>query len=240
MSYRTADDCGARCLGATPMTPAWLARSAMLPHMGRRPSGSFGRNVMHQGTPSRAQLMLQPSSTGLGFSFRPPKWLRKAQPGKILAKAAIPLAVIGGALLIPGVGGAIVGAATGAVKGAGSLLKMGGSAIASSLKPVTNTVGTSVANTLQPLPAQVVTNLLTPTPPMGSPNPAIVPPQTFNPAPQVAYGPPMVSSGAGASSFAPAGPGGEAPAGAQPAGELPSWAIPAGIAAVALLVMSRR
>ncbi|HLB37469.1 MAG TPA: hypothetical protein VJL31_12935 [Gemmatimonadales bacterium] len=74
--------------------------------------------------------VLQQSTTlsGLGFSLKPPKWLRKAQPGKILKKAAIPLAVIGGALLIPGVGGALVGAATAAGRaaaGAGRLIGRG-------------------------------------------------------------------------------------------------------------------
>lgn len=39
--------------------------------------------------------------SGLGFSLKPPKWLRKMQPGKILKKAALPLA-IGAALFIPG------------------------------------------------------------------------------------------------------------------------------------------
>lgn len=70
---------------------------------------------------SRAALLPHPIHTtqtlnGLEFSLKPPKWLRKAQPGKILAKAAVPLA-IGAALLIPGVAPVVAGAAGAIFKG---------------------------------------------------------------------------------------------------------------------------
>lgn len=50
----------------------------------------------------------------LGFSLKPPKWLRKAKLGKIL----LPLAAAGVALLVPGVGGAVVGGLTAAARAA--------------------------------------------------------------------------------------------------------------------------
>jgi hypothetical protein len=40
--------------------------------------------------------------SGLGFSLKPPKWIRKMQPGKVLKKVAVPLAIVAGAVLIPG------------------------------------------------------------------------------------------------------------------------------------------
>lgn len=63
--------------------------------------------------------------TGLGFSLKPPKWLRKMQPGKILKKAIVPAAIIGGSLLIPGVGGVVAKGLTSAAKGAASLARLG-------------------------------------------------------------------------------------------------------------------
>jgi len=39
----------------------------------------------------------------LGFSLKPPKWIRKAQPGKFIKKHALAIGLIGGSLLIPGV-----------------------------------------------------------------------------------------------------------------------------------------
>lgn len=57
----------------------------------------------------------------LGFSLKPPKFIRKLQPGKLLKKAAIPLA-IGAAALIPGVAPAIATVGKGLVTGAAKLV----------------------------------------------------------------------------------------------------------------------
>jgi len=50
--------------------------------------------------------MVQQSTTlsGLGFSLKPPRWIRKAQPGIFIQKHALPLALVGSAFLIPGAG----------------------------------------------------------------------------------------------------------------------------------------
>jgi hypothetical protein len=61
---------------------------------------------------------LESELTGLGFSLKPPGWLRKWQPGKTLKKALVPAAIIGGSLLIPGVGGVVAKGLTVAAKGA--------------------------------------------------------------------------------------------------------------------------
>lgn len=69
-----------------------------------------------------------PSQSTLGdldFSLKPPKWLRKAQPGKILKKLAVPIAV-GAALLIPGVAPAVATVARGAF---GGVKAVGGAAL---------------------------------------------------------------------------------------------------------------
>lgn len=97
-------------LGATPIptrfgarrqrVPAGFARQASravaprreLRGSWRRVPGGYVWNA-HQAAATEEQL---------GFSLKPPSWLRKAQPGKILAKAAVPLAV-GASLFIPGV-----------------------------------------------------------------------------------------------------------------------------------------
>jgi hypothetical protein len=60
------------------------------------------------GVPCGRQVM---ASSAMGFSLKPPKWLRKA--GTAVAKVALPIAAVGGALLLPGVGSGIVAAASG-------------------------------------------------------------------------------------------------------------------------------
>jgi hypothetical protein len=162
---------------------------------------------------------------GLGFSLRPPKWLRKAQPGRILKKAAIPLAIIGGTLLIPGVGGAVVGGLTAAGKA------VGGFAARSfkSIRRVGSTVNTTV-NTIMPAPS--VSTYSTPAPMISTlpgPAPSV---STFSmPAPVPTEG----------GSFMPAQPvASDQATGSSAPSELPGWVIPAGIAAVALVFMSGR
>jgi len=63
----------------------------------------------------------------LGFSLKPPRWLRKAQPGKILKKVAIPAAIVG-AMFIPGVAPLALKAGAGLLKGGAGLLRGGFSA----------------------------------------------------------------------------------------------------------------
>lgn len=66
----------------------------------------------------------------VGFSLKPPKWIRKAQPGKILKKIAVPLAIGAGTLLVPGAGTlaakGIVGAAKLALGAGKGIVKAGG------------------------------------------------------------------------------------------------------------------
>ena len=68
----------------------------------------------------------------LSFSFKRPRWLRKAQPGKILKKYALPIGLVAGSLFIPGVaplaGKVIMGGAKFAGRGilrTGRLLRRG-------------------------------------------------------------------------------------------------------------------
>jgi hypothetical protein len=74
------------------------------------------------------QYVLGGYDDGLGLSLRPPKWVRKIQPGKILKKVAIPLA-IGGALFIPGVAPLALKAGAGLLKGGIGIVKAGGGLI---------------------------------------------------------------------------------------------------------------
>lgn len=72
----------------------------------------------------------RPEYTGLGFSLKPPRFIRKLQPGKILKKIAVPLAIGAAIVAIPGVAPAIGRgiAAAGRVVGIGkakSLLPVG-------------------------------------------------------------------------------------------------------------------
>ena len=83
---------------------------------------------------------------GLGFSLKPPKWLRKAQPGKILAKVAVPAAAITAAALIPGVAPLALTVAKGALVKGGKLF---GSAA--------RAAGGVVRNVLAPPPAPAPT-----------------------------------------------------------------------------------
>jgi hypothetical protein len=76
---------------------------------------------------------------GLGFSLKPPKWLRKAQPGKILKKIALPIAAVGATLLIPGAAplvGAALKTAVKAVPAGIRLIGKGTSKLATALAPV--------------------------------------------------------------------------------------------------------
>jgi hypothetical protein len=106
------------------------------------------------------------SDTGetLGFSLKPPKWLRKMQPGKILAKAAPVLGIIAGAILIPGVGGVLAKGLTTAgglaVKGlkaaGGGAVSVVKSAVAPGNPSPLPTISTSLPMVASPTVAPVV------------------------------------------------------------------------------------
>lgn len=99
---------------------------------------------------------------GLGFSLKPPKWLRKLQPGKVLKKA-LPFAAGAAALFIPGVGPAIAGAASGllsAGRAAAPLILRGGKALVAAGRAVAPAIGMSATGNIGqrgilPLPGQI-------------------------------------------------------------------------------------
>lgn len=116
-------------------------------------------------------------TAALGFSLKPPKWLRKMKPGKVL----VPLAAVAGTLLIPGVGGLLVGGITAAAKAIGA----GAAAAAGAATPAIQSLAPLVA-------PQVIPSLVSPPawPPMQPP-----PPPTFTtpqppPPPSIPAGPP--------------------------------------------------
>lgn len=84
---------------------------------------------------------------GLGFSLKPPKWLRKMQPGKVLKKLAVPLAIGAGALLIPGVAPAAAGLIRGAAGAAGSAARLiGGKLVAPAIKQASGLIRGAMTN----------------------------------------------------------------------------------------------
>lgn len=113
----------------------------------------------------------------LGFSLKPPKWLRKMQPGKFL----LPAAAVVGTLLIPGVGGAVAGAAGAAAKGIASASSGFARVITGAIKSAPGAIQTlsTAAGTMSPagpmttLPS-IATNLTATTSPM-TPAPSVPP-----------------------------------------------------------------
>lgn len=176
----------------------------------------------------------------LGFSLKPPKWLRKMQPGKVLLKAAPVIAGVGAALLIPGVapaGAALFKGAGGlALRGAGALVRGGAAA------------GRGVFGLLRPV-AKTAAGILAPA---GGGTPGIVPEGTapIPMLPQAAPSTPITYAGQpDFSSFMPSGGGGggfAAPAAAssdQAAAPAPSSNMPlilGGLGAVALIMFATR
>lgn len=114
---------------------------------------------------------LGPTLEGLGFSLKPPKWLRKAQPGKLLKKAAPPLA-IGASLFVPGVAPAVAAVGKGifgAAKAVGGGLfgklfaaKAAKAAASAVLPAVTDAATTVATDTLTAAGQAVVTEALAP------------------------------------------------------------------------------
>jgi hypothetical protein len=218
MSYHVVDDNGrtlgcSNTLGALPTRPAWGAppRTRVLPR---------GRQVMETG-----------SSYGLGFSLKPPKWVRKAQPGKILKKIALPAAAVGAALLIPGVGGAIVGGISAAARASGSVLSKLVSVVRKVPSPVP-ALRAAPAILNSPV-AQTISTALSPASVMPASSPSMPTPISMSP---MTDAPQQYAS----SSFAPAQASASDQAAGTSSGEMPPWLIPAGIAAAALVLMSNR
>jgi hypothetical protein len=184
----------------------------------------MNRPRLSRGRPGPRQVMIYPGVIDqLGFSLKPPKWLRKAQPGKILKKAAIPLAVVGATLLIPGAGGVIASAALAAAKGAAKLGKGAVKLVSPTVVSTAKQAGTQAATTfvapMFPAPSAIGPN---------APGANIV---SATPAGGGFYGPPMPTSiepPAGATAAEPAGVGG-----------MPGWLLPAAIAGGLLLVTLR-
>jgi hypothetical protein len=210
----------------SPAPRSIVARSAMLIRSPIAP------RVIPRG---RQVLMTGPETTAaLGFSLRPPKWVRKAQPGKVLKKAIIPIAVVGATLLIPGVGGAVVGAVTAAAKASGGFVgRIFGKGIT-----VAKTVTTAV-KPVAPLVQQIAPMAL---PMMPGSVPAASAPSTPTPvsmtpqsaAPEISSSGSMFTPSASAASDQATGGSGAASTG------MPGWVIPAGLGLVVFAMMSRR
>jgi hypothetical protein len=205
--------------------------------------------------------------SGLGFSLKPPKWIRKMQPGKILKKVAVPLAVVGASLLIPGVGGALVKGATSAgkfalgagklafkgVTGAGkfALRTAGFGKAATAAKPIglfhklLGAAGTAaaiapLATSLMPRKTTTET-ILQPSEPVPYNPPTVAPevtPPTYWPSEPSAGGG-GYSSGGGAPMTYDSPAGAPPEAGTAPAGGMDmSTLIPVGLGLVALVAVS--
>src|SRR5258706_15265673 len=116
-----------------------------------------GRSIIvTSGSKALALRVAMLEGYGLGFSLKPPKALRKLsfksiskiQPGKVLAKVAVPLAITAGALLIPGVAPAALAAARGGaglaargITGAAGLLGRGAGSAFKSIRGVGTAIG---------------------------------------------------------------------------------------------------
>jgi hypothetical protein len=185
----------------------------------------------------------------LGFSLKPPRWLRKAQPGKILKKVAIPAAIVG-AMFIPGVaplalkaGGMLLKGGVGVVKAGGGLVRGAGGlvrgAATGGAKAVTGLFGKRTIAALQAPPTMGTPGFEYPQAP--APAPAQTP--TFVPAEyQTSYpmAPQMMQASAGGGVEMPmmeTGPGPEA--GAKVLG--PGLVVVGGLVALGLIAsMSSR
>jgi len=199
--------------------------------------------------------------SGLGFSLKPPKFIRKMQPGVILKKAAIPLA-IAAAVLIPGAlplvakGAMAVGRV--ALKGGAGIAKLAGKNIstAAGIIGIPKVSGGSVVSSIKKwfgskksasppslLPSDQPPPWVrsSPIPPASTPPPASTSPPTATPSPATSaeippptYAPTSYGGGGG-------GGGGYS----SPAAEIPTQAglsasslIPIGIGLVALVAIS--
>jgi len=103
---------------APPTTPLWQNRAtAVMPRSGRPAPPRGGLLPQHY-------QALEGYDDGLGFSLKPPKWLRKLT----IKKAIVPLAVVGASLFIPGAAPLLAKGIVGASKlvvGGGRLLGKG-------------------------------------------------------------------------------------------------------------------
>jgi hypothetical protein len=132
----------------------------------------------------------------IGFSLKPPRWLRKMQPGKVLVKYGLPAAAVAATFFIPGV----APAAARIVAGGARLLTRSGGA-----------VGRKVASLFKSHPG---------TPPITSPGPASPGPASPEQAAWQAYQSyspgPASGGGGGAPSESPTEAGMAAPASGSP------------------------
>jgi len=154
--------------------------------------------------------------SGLGFSLKPPKWLRKAAP-TILKTAAVAAGVV---------------VAGPAALAAASALAKGGLALG-------RRIAGAVPTSTPPMPAAAAPN------PAPTPAPMLGPPPTGGTDPAAVYGPspvaPQSSATYGPSPYGPY-PVPDSPGdtiSVSPAG-LPSWALPAGLGLVAMMLLTKR
>ena len=92
-------------------TRGWAAKQRS------RPYPNLSRFKPPRRGPACRELAHTSQLGDLGISFRRPRWLRKLRPLRVLRKIAVPLAVAGGALLIPGVAPLALKAAGGLWRG---------------------------------------------------------------------------------------------------------------------------
>jgi len=215
-------------------------RASMLPYPNRRtvkkrrtPAYAVARTM-----PRLPAGAVEPSQlTGLGFSLKPPKWVRKLTIKKVIKPVLIGAAVVGAAMIpgaLPLVGKAAGLLAKGVV-GAGRFVARSGAKVASGFKssffPQRRT--TVPTATPQPEPAPQPR----PTGPSG----------TLGPSEQVPYSPPTYAPAESAATYggggapmtadSPAGSPPESPAPA-PAGMSTSSLVPIGLGLVALVAVS--
>jgi hypothetical protein len=201
----------------------------------RTPTRRVRRRSIPQGVGNQvsSRILHQYVLTGydpLGFSLKPPRWIRKAQPGVFIRKNIIPIAAGASLFLIPGA----APLALKAVTGAGSLLARGGKA-----------AGGGVSNLVRSLFAKRPTQ---PTPPILQPGVTFTPPGGVPVdvgTPFIPPTPTVASEQSFPSSPGATGGGGEAPpegASAPPPAQAggAGLAIAGGVLLLAMLAGSRR
>lgn len=195
--------------------------------------------------PATMPVSFAPPGAALGFSLKPPKYLRKFQPGKVLKKLAVP-AAIGATLFIPGVAPALATVGRGVVTG----IKGAGSAVVGLFRPKPKLPTQSLQAalglpTLTPKPRTGILGLGIP--PFSTPPFATVPESipTVSPVPSIEQFPTVASpqydasgGGGGAGSGIAPAPSAE-PGPGEPAPQAASLLVP-GLILLGVMAMSRR
>jgi hypothetical protein len=119
--------------GPPPSTPIWQNRATALTPRSGVPRPVLPRTEHYQA--------LEGYADGLGFSLKPPKWVRKLT----LKKAIVPLAIVGATFLIPGAGALLAKGVLGATKLAFGGVKLAGKGVTGLVKLVSKNVGTTAA-----------------------------------------------------------------------------------------------